>query len=148
MIDVELLKKLREETQASIADCRIALEEAQGDYKKAIEFLKKRGVEIAEKKKERETSQGLVDSYVHAGKIGVVLTLLCETDFVARTAEFKNLSHEIAMHIAAMNPKDVDVLLKQEYVRDPKMTVQDLIKQSIGKLGENIVVREFNRVEL
>ncbi|MEK9207224.1 MAG: elongation factor Ts, partial [Patescibacteria group bacterium] len=91
---------------------------------------------------------GLVDSYVHAGKIGVVLTLLCETDFVARTAEFKNLSHEIAMHIAAMNPKDVDVLLKQEYVRDPKMTVQDLIKQSIGKLGENIVVREFNRVEL
>ena len=148
MIDVELLKQLREETQASIADCRIALEEAQGDYKKAIEFLKKRGAEIAEKKKERETSQGLVDSYVHAGKIGVVLTLLCETDFVARTAEFKNLSHEIAMHIAAMNPKDVDILLKQEYVRDPKMTVQDLIKQSIGKLGENIVVREFNRVEL
>ncbi len=148
MIGVDQIKKLREETQASIADCRIALEESSGDYKKALVWLAKRGVEIAEKKKERETSQGLVEAYVHNGKVGVLLTLLCETDFVARTGEFKNLAHEIALQISAMNPADVKSLLAQEYIRDPKLTIEELVKQAIGKLGENIVVREFNRVEL
>jgi elongation factor Ts len=148
MADVNLIKQLREETQASIADCKKALDEAKGDYKKAQDLLKKRGAEIAEKKADRETSQGIVDSYVHNGKVGVLLTLLCETDFVARTEEFKNLSHEIAMQIAAMDPKDVKTLLAQEYIRDSKLTIEDLIKQVIGKLGENIVVREFSRSEL
>lgn len=147
-IDVSEIKQLREETQASIADCRKALEESDGDFKKAREWLKKRGAEIAEKKSDRETSQGLVESYVHNGKIGVLLTLLCETDFVARTDEFKNLAHEIAMQISAMNPKDVDELLKQEYIRDGSLTIEQLIKQVIGKLGENIVIREFSRIEL
>ena len=148
MIGIELVKKLREETQASIADCRIALEDSDGDYKKALVWLAKRGAEIAEKKKERETSQGLVEAYVHNGKVGVLLTLLCETDFVARTEEFKNLAHEIALQISAMNPADVKSLLSQEYIRDPKVTIEELVKSVIGKLGENIVVREFSRIEL
>lgn len=147
-INIEQVKQLRDETQASIADCRKALEESDGDYKKAIEWLAKRGAEIAEKKADRETSQGIVESYVHNGKVGVLLTLLCETDFVARTEEFKNLAHEIALQISAMNPADVKSLLVQEYIRDPQMTIEQLIKSAIGKLGENIKVREFTRLEL
>ena|SRR3972149_2170224 len=148
-IDIEIVKKLREETQASIADCKKALEESSGDYKKAIVWLRKRGAEIAEKKAQRETSQGIVESYVHGnGKSGVLVVLLCETDFVAKTEEFKNLAHEIALQISAMDPKNVSDLLKQEYIRDPGMTIEDLVKQTIGKLGENIQVREFSRIEL
>lgn len=148
-IDVNQIKQLREETQASIADCRKALEESGGDYKKAQEWLRRRGAEIAEKKAERETSQGVIESYVHGnGKIGVLVTLLCETDFVARTDEFKKLAHEIAMQVSAMDPKDVDSLMKQEYIRDNSKTVEDLIKEAIGKVGENIKVREFTRTEL
>lgn len=149
MADVNLIKQLREETQASIADCRKALEESGGDYKKAQDWLRKRGAEIAEKKADRETAEGVVESYVHGnGKIGVIVSVLCETDFVARTDEFKKLAHEIAMQISAMNPKDVDALLKQEYIRDSKLTIDDLIKEAIGKIGENIKVREFSRIEL
>lgn len=149
MADVKEIKKLRDETQASIADCRKALDESKGDFKKALEWLRKRGAEIAEKKAERETSQGLVESYVHMnGKVGVIVALNCETDFVARNDEFKKLAHEIAMQISAMNPKDVDSLLKQEYIRDPKLTIDDLVKEAIGKIGENIKVREFSRIEL
>lgn len=149
MADVNQIKKLRDETQASIADCRVALEESNGDYEKAIEWLKKKGIERAEKKADRETGEGLVEAYVHGnGRVGVLVTVLCETDFVARTDEFKKLSHEIAMQISAMEPKDVKELLKQEYIRDPKLTIEELIKQSIGKLGENIQVREFSRFAL
>jgi len=149
MADLNLLKQLREETQASIADCRKALEESGGDYKKAQVWLQKRGAEIAEKKADRETAEGVVESYVHGnGKIGVIVALLCETDFVARTDEFKSLAHEIAMQISAMDPKNVDDLLKQEYIRDSKLTIEQLIKQTIGKLGENIQVREFSRFAL
>ena len=148
-VNIDQVKKLREESQASIADCRIALEESDGDYKKALVWLKKRGAEIAQKKADRETSAGIIESYVHTnGKVGVLVTLLCETDFVARTDEFKNLAHEIAMQISAMNPKDVKSLLSQEYIRDPQMTIEELIKQAIGKLGENILVKSFTRHEL
>lgn len=148
-INIEDIKKLRAETQVSIAECRKALEEAGGDMKKAKDILKKRGFEAAEKKAERATKQGLVDCYIHGnGKVGVLLEVLCETDFVARTEEFKNLVHEIAMQIAAMNPKNVEFLLKQEYIRDGSLTIQDLVKSVIGKLGENIVVKRFQRYEL
>ena len=148
-VDLNLIKQLREETGASIADCKQALDDSNGDYTKAIAWLKKRGIEKAEKKADRETSQGIVEAYVHGnGKIGVLVTLLCETDFVARTPEFKSLAHEIALQISAMNPKDVKTLLSQEYIRDPQMTIGELIKQAIGKLGENIVVREFTRHSL
>jgi elongation factor Ts len=148
-IDIKLIKQLREETQVSIADCTKALTEAKGDFEKAIELLKKRGIERAEKKADRETAQGLIESYIHQnGKVGVLLELLCETDFVARTEDFKRLAHEIAMQIAAMNPKNVEALLKQEYIRDGSVTIENLIKQTIGKLGENIVIKQFTRFEI
>lgn len=148
-IDIKKLKELRNETSASIADCRKALEESDNDYKKALEWLKKRGLEKAEKKAERETSQGIVESYIHAGgKVGVLLVLLCETDFVAKTDEFKNLAREIGMQIAAMNPESVDDLLKQDYIRDASVTIEELIKSTIGTIGENITLREFTRYEI
>jgi len=145
-IDIRDIKRLRDETSTSIADCRRALEESSGNYDKAILWLKKHGIEKAEKKADRKTGQGLVDSYIHQNsKVGALVSVLCETDFVARTSEFKHLVHEIAMQVASMNPKDVDTLLKQEYIRDNSKTVGDLVKEAIAKLGENIVVSKFSR---
>lgn len=144
--NIKLLKELRAETSASIADCRMALEETNNDMKKAREWLKKRGLEKAEKKSDRATSQGLIEAYVHNGKIGVLVELLCETDFVARTDDFKKLAKEIALQVSAMNPKDVDELLKQEYIRDSSQTIEQLIKSVIGKLGENITLKHFVRL--
>lgn len=149
MVDVNLLKKLRNETQAGIADCRIALETSKGDYKKAIEWIRAKGFEKAKKKEGRETSQGLIDSYIHQnGRVGALVEVMCETDFVARTDEFKKLVHEICMQTVAMNPKDVDALLKQEYIRDNSKTIEALIKETIAKLGENIVVKRLHRFEI
>lgn len=148
-IDVAQIKKLRQETGVSIADCRVALEQSSGNYEKAIDWLKKQGIEKAEKKQDRVTAQGLIESYIHQnGKVGALVEVLCETDFVARTQDFKHLAHEIAMQIAAMNPKDVDALLKQEYIRDGSLTIESLVKQTIAKLGENIVIKEFKRLEI
>jgi elongation factor Ts len=148
-VNIELLKKLRNETSVSIADCRMALEETDNSYEKAKEWLKKRGLEKAAKKADRETSQGIVESYVHNGaKVGVLVVMLCETDFVAKTDEFKALTREVAMHIAAMNPENVEQLLQQEYIRDASMTIEALIKSVIGKLGENITVKEFSRLAI
>lgn len=148
-VDIKDLKRLREETSASIADCRMALEQSNGDFQESLKWIKARGLEKAEKKSDRQTSQGLVDCYIHQnGRIGAIVSVLCETDFVAITDEFKNLVHEICMQVAAMNPKDVDSLLKQEYIRDSSKTVGELIKEAIAKLGENIVVKEFKRFEI
>ncbi len=148
-IDLQQLKKLREETSASISDCRTALDESKGDYKIALAWLKKRGLEKAEKKSDRDTSQGIVESYIHqGGKVGVLVVLLCETDFVAKTDEFKNLAREIGMQIAAMDPESLEELLKQEYIRDTSLTMEALIKSVIGKLGENITLREFKRFQV
>lgn len=149
MIDIQLLKKLREETSVSIADCRKALEETENNYEKAKEWLRKHGIKKAEKKSDRETKQGVIESYVHAGgRVGVLLELQCETDFVARTEEFKKLAHEISMQVVAMNPKDVATLSKQEYIRDSSKTISDLVKEVIAKIGENIVIKRFQRFEL
>lgn len=148
-VSLEQLKKLRNKTQASIEDCRKSLEESSGDYNRAIEWLKKHGVEKADKKADRKTSQGLVESYIHQnGRVGSIVSILCETDFVSRTSEFRCLAHEIAMQVASMDPKDVDSLLKQEYIRDSSKTVGDLVKEAIAKLGENIVVNKFSRFEI
>jgi elongation factor Ts len=148
-ITAEQIKDLREKTQAGFADCKNALEEAKGDMKKAEEILRKKGFEKAAKKSDRETGQGLVESYVHqTGKVGVLVSLLCETDFVARTDEFKSLAHEVAMQVAAMNPKDTAALLKQEYIRDGSKTINDLVTETIAKLGENIKVGSFSREEI
>lgn len=149
MVNIEQLKKLREETQASIADCRQALEETNGDYQKAREWITKRGLERAGKKAERETSQGLIEAYIHqSGRVGAMVEILCETDFVARTDEFKKLAKEVGMQVAAMNPADVDALLKQEYIRDTSKTIDDLVKETIAKLGENINIKRIERFEI
>ena len=148
-ISIEDVKKLREKTGAGIADCRRALEEADGDFKKAEGFLKSRGVEIASKKKDRATGQGLVETYIHSGgKVGAMVEVNCETDFVAKTDEFKNLAHEVAMQIAAMDPKDVEELSKPEYLRDSSKTIDDLVKEVVAKIGENIKISRFVRFEL
>lgn len=148
-VDINLLKQLRNETGVSLADCRKALEETDNNYEKAKDWLKKHGVEKAEEKVDRQTSQGLIESYIHQnGRVGVMVEVLCETDFVARTEDFKNLTHEIAMQVAAMNPKDVSTLLKQEYIRDSSKTIEAMIKETIAKLGENIVVKRFQRFSL
>ena len=148
-IDLVSLKKLREETSASVSDCRRALEEAAGNYDKALAWLKKRAAEKAEKKADRETGEGLIESYIHqTGKVGAMIEILCETDFVARTDEFKKLAHEVAMQVAAMNPQTVDELLKQEYIKDTSVTIEGLMKQVIGKLGENITIKRFSRLAL
>lgn len=147
--DIKLLKKLREESGIGIADCRKALEESGNDYKKALEWIKKHGIEKAAKKSDRETSQGLIEAYIHqGGRVGAMVELACETDFVARTDDFKNLAHELSMQVAAMNPKDVSSLLKQEYIRDGSMKIEDLVKQTIAKLGENIVIKKIFRISL
>lgn len=147
-IDLALLKKLREETSISVSECRQALEDAGGNYEKALEILKSTAAAKAAKKADRETGQGIVETYVHGGKIGVMLMLLCETDFVARTDEFKSLGHEIAMQIAAMNPQSVEELLKQEYIKDAGKTIEQMVKEAIHKTGENIVVKQFVRYQI
>ena len=148
-ISVDDIKKLRKMTGAGIADCRKALEEAGGDLKKAQELLRGWGIEKAVKKADRKVGAGMVETYVHAGgRVGAMVELRCETDFVARTDEFKNLIHELAMQVAAMDPADVSELLKQEYIRDSTKTVDELVKETIAKVGENIQVKRFVRFEL
>lgn len=149
MVNIDLLKKLRNETSVSIADCRKALEESKNDYKKALDVLRKSGLEKAAKKSERVALQGIVDSYIHQnGRVGALVEVSCETDFVALTDEFKKLTHEICMQVAAMNPKDAPALLEQEYIKDSSKTIEILIKEVISKLGENIVVKRFQRFEI
>lgn len=148
-VSIDQVKKLRDQTGAGIMAARDALVEAGGDFKKAAAILKKKGLAKAETKKERETKAGLVVSYVHTtGRIGVLVALACETDFVARTDDFAHLGHELCLQVASMNPRNVKALLTQEYIRDPKITIEELIKQTIGKLGENIKVGEIVRLEI
>ena len=149
MISAEALKKLREKTGASMMECKKALEEANGNETAAEEILRKRGGEIAEKKSERQTKTGAIDAYVHANqKIGVLLQLDCESDFVARNENFKALSHDLCLHIAALNPNNNEDLLAQPFIKDPAKTVQNLINEAISKLGENIKLNKFTRFEL
>lgn len=148
-VPIGVIKKLREETQASVALCKKALEETGGDIEKAQTLLRKRGFEVAAKKAARKTGEGIIEAYIHQnGRVGAMVELLCETDFVARTAEFKYLAHELSMQVSAMNPRDVESLLKQEYIRDSSKTVEDLVKETIAQLGENIVVKRFSRFEV
>lgn len=147
-VDVSLIKELRDQTQAGVADCRAALEEAKGDIKQAKEILRKKGFERAAKKGDRATNAGLIEAYVHGGRVASLVEVMCETDFVARTDEFKTLAHEVAMQVASMNPKDAEELLKQEYIRDSSKTIEMLLKETIAKLGENIVLGRITRLEL
>jgi elongation factor Ts len=147
-ISIDLIKQLREETGAGIADCREALENSDGDLEKAKDFLKKKGFDKAASKSDREVKAGVVEVYSHGGRIGVLVEVLCETDFVAKTEDFKNLAHEVAMQVASMKASSVSELLEQEYIRDSSLTVDSLIKSVISKVGENIQVGRFERIAL
>lgn len=192
-ITVEDIKKLKELTGVGLTDAKAALVEVGGDFDKALEAMRKKGLTKAEKRGEREAREGLVDSYVHSGRIGVLVEVNCETDFVAKTDEFKELVHDIALHVSAIAPeyisledvpaetegekraeftekaanegKPADIagkivegqlkkyfaektLLEQPFIKNPDITVGQLVKEHISKLGENIVVRQIRRIEL
>lgn len=139
---------LRDRTSAGILDARNALQEANGDLDRASEILRKKGLSVVEKKSGREARQGLVESYVHSGRLGALIELNCETDFVARTEDFKQLAREIAMQAAANGAEDSETLRQQSYNRDTSKTIEDLINDTIAKVGENIVLRRVSRFEL
>jgi elongation factor Ts len=140
--------RLRELTGAGVMECKKALEEAGGDFDKAVVLIHERGLVKAETKKERTTGAGILESYIHNERVGVLLEIRCETDFVARNSLFKELARNLCMHIAAMNPENVDILLKQAYVKDEAFTVEAFIKQAIAKIGENIQIERFCRYEI
>jgi elongation factor Ts len=192
-VDIAEIKRLRELTGVGMTDAKKALDETNGDFDKALEAMRKKGLTKAEKKGEREAREGLVEAYVHGGRIGVLVEVNCETDFVTRTEDFKALAHDIALHVAASAPEYVSVedipaeerervegefkekaasegkpadmlnkivegqvkkyfaekcLLDQPFIKNPDQTVGDYVKEHIAKLGENIVVRRFNRMAL
>ena len=193
-IDAKTVKELREKTLAPIMDCKKALEEAAGNFDKAIDLLREKGVKTSQKKASRSTKDGLVSAYIHpGGKIGVLIEVNCETDFVARTEEFKEFVKNLSMQIAASSPlylsrenvpskvieKEQEIyrnhalregkpekvldkivagrvekffsevcLMEQNYVREPEITIKDLLESQIGKLGENIIIRRFCRYQL
>lgn len=169
------VKELRELTGAGIMECKRALEEADGNVNRASDILKQQGLAKAEKKAGRAASQGVVEPYIHAGgRIGAIVEVNCETDFVARTTDFRTLAHDLAMQVAATSPRylsESDIseedfaelerefgdrkkvlaavsFLDQPFIKDPKFTIRDLVKAQIGKLGENIIVRRFARFEV
>ncbi len=192
-ISIDDIKKLKELTGVGLTDAKAALTESNGDFDKALEAMRKKGLTKAEKRGEREAREGLVDSYVHSGRIGVLVEVTCETDFVARTDDFKNLVHDIALHVSATAPEYIAVedipadvegekraeftekaasegkpadiagkivegqlkkyfaektLMDQPFIKNPDITVGELVKEHISKLGENIVVRQIKRIEL
>jgi elongation factor Ts len=162
-VSTEAIKVLREQTGAGIMECKRALQEAGGDVKKATDTLKQRGYAMAKKKENRVAGQGLVEAYVHGGgRIGALVELNCESDFVARTPEFKELAHDLAMQVVAAKPRfvrreevpqgeeaaDEDCLLLQPFIKDPAKKVQDIITETVAKVRENIKVKRFVRFEL
>lgn len=148
MTNADQIKELREETGVSVGEIRAALEEAKGDVAVALEVLKRRGAAIAKKKASREVREGRVETYVHGGTIGAMVALLCETDFVARSPDFKELAHDLAMHIAAMDPQSDEELLASAFIKDPNQTIQQRIETMVAKVGENIRVGRFARFSL
>jgi elongation factor Ts len=170
-MDLEQIKKLREQTSLGIKDCKRALEEADGDFNKALQILKKKGIQIIEKKGERKTSQGLIEAYIHfGGNLGSLVEVNCETDFVARTDIFKKFVKDVAMQVAAANPKYIkreeipqeelseiedieeyakeNCLLEQLFIKDNKITMKEYLQQVISQTGENIVIKRFTRFSL
>jgi len=193
-ISLELIKQLRERTAAGFSDCKKALEEAGGDIEKAIDILRKKGLAIAAKRAGKEAKEGIVEAYIHANKkIGVLVEINCETDFVARTDEFREFAHNVAMQIAATNPISItreevptevlerekriyeeqlreagkpenvipkilegklekfyreNVLLEQPFIKNPELTIQDLLNELMSKTGEKIVIRRFARFQV
>lgn len=138
------VKKLREETGAGMMDCKKALVQADGNYEEAKELVRQKGLALAEKKSDRETNEGYIASYVHStGKTASLVEILCETDFVARNDEFQDMAKGLAMQVVAMSPETVEDLLAQDYIKDPSMTVEEVVKGLSGKIGEKFVVNRF-----
>ncbi len=144
----EYVIKLRKQTGAGIMDCKKALEEASFDFEKALLIVKKQGLAKADKKENRDASAGYLESYIHQGRVGVLLHINAETDFVTRSDDFKDMARNLSMHIVAMAPESIDELMDQDYVKDPSMKVKDFIKGVIGKLGEKIELIQFTRYSL
>jgi elongation factor Ts len=193
-ITSQMVKELRDKTSAGMMDCKKALGETEGDMEKAVDLLRKKGLAVAAKRAGRATSEGVVETYIHAGgKLGVMIELNCETDFVAKTDQFRELARDLGMHIAASNPVSVDregvpadilarekdiyvqqalesgkpenivekivsgkvekylaeiCLLEQKYVKNPDLSIQDLLTDCIGKMGENISIKRFARFQI
>ena len=163
-IPIVMVTELRHQSGAGVMACRGALLEAQGDMERALQILKQRSLFQAQKKAKRVTTQGIIEAYVHTkGRIGAMIELNCETDFVARTDEFKELAHNLAMQVAAQDPKflakeevpeeadivsEMDCLLLQPYIKSPDKIVQDIIAEAVAKVGENIQVSRFARFEV
>lgn len=163
-IGVDQVKALRELTGAGIMDCKKALQEAQGDISRAEQVLKDRGIAMVERKASRETREGVVEAYIHSGsRLGAMVEVNCETDFVSRTPEFKELAHHLTMQVAAMAPQYIDrselseddprnpeevCLLQQPFIKDSTKVVQDLVTELAARVGENIRVRRFVRFAL
>ncbi len=148
MVKASDIQKLREETGAGVMDCKRALTESKGDFDKAKEFIKAQGLAKADKKSDRTVGSGIVTSYIHNDRVGVLLEIRCETDFVGNSDPFRELAKNISMQIAAMEPENVEELLKQPFIRDQKTSIADLIKSVIAKVGENIIVERFARFEI
>ena len=147
-ITAAMVKELRERTQAGMMDCKKALNETDGDMEKAVAYLREKGLAAAAKKAGRVAAEGCVESYIHmGGKIGVLVEVNCETDFVAKTDNFINFSKNVAKHIALANPADVDALLAQKFVDDETKTVTDLVSEATVSIGEKISIRRFARYE-
>ncbi|MEX1064268.1 MAG: translation elongation factor Ts [Candidatus Paceibacterota bacterium] len=147
--NMETIKELRASTGLSFKEIKKALDEAEGDKARAIEVLKAHGATVAAKKADRTTGEGIIEAYVHSNKkVAAVVELLCETDFVARNPLFSELAHELAMHVAAMSPENLEELLAQPFVKDQDVTIQELINQYIAKLGENIQIQGFARYQI
>jgi elongation factor Ts len=148
IIKIGQIKQLRKETGVSVIECKKALVEARGNAGKAKEILKKWGSQLAGKKIKRETGEGIVESYIHPGKkIGAMVELNCESDFVAHSQDFQKLAHELCLQIAAMDPGKTS-LMRQPWIRDETKTIQGLVQEYIAKLGENIIIKRFVRYEL
>jgi elongation factor Ts len=164
MVTVDDVRRLREETGAGVMDAKRALDETGGNFDKARQLLRERGIASAAKRSERETNQGVVESYIHGqGRIGALVELNCETDFVARTEAFRTLARDVAMQVAAMNPaglrpEDVptdaiggqaaNALLTQPFIKDGSKTIEQLVQDVIAQTGENVRVARFARFEL
>lgn len=159
-VSIDQIKALREETGAGVMDCRSALEQSDGDLDAARNLLREMGVATAAKRSARTAGEGLIESYIHGGRIGVLVDLRCETDFVARTDTFKELAHDIAMQVASMQPAavsadqlngddpDATALLDQPFIRDASQTIADRINDVIASIGEKIEVARFIRYEV
>jgi elongation factor Ts len=148
-VDPKDVQRLRSESGAGVMDCKRALEDARGDYEKALGLLKERGLESVSKKSGREAKEGLIASYIHGtGRIGALVEIASETDFVSRGDDFRQLAQEVAMQVAAMNPTTVDELLAQPYIRDGSKTIKDLVTAVAATTKENVHVRRIQRFAL